>query len=73
MFQKWSGRVQGHWRNTKLTQNICGINQDETDGSNKDNGDVYEDIDELKQRLLPTLTAIYEQVSECTVTGNMNL
>lgn len=61
MFQKWSGRVQGHWKNTRLTRNTCGTNQDETDSS-KGNDDIYDNADELKRRLLPTLTATYEQV-----------
>lgn len=62
MFEKWSGRVNGHWKNIGLTRNIHSTNQDETESGSKHNGDVYEDADDLKRRLLPTLTAIYEQV-----------
>ncbi|VDK75681.1 unnamed protein product [Litomosoides sigmodontis] len=67
MFQKWSGRVNGHWKNTGLTRNISSTSQDETESGSKDSGDVYEDADELKQRLLPTLTATYEQGGHVTV------
>ncbi|CAG9537184.1 unnamed protein product [Cercopithifilaria johnstoni] len=67
MFQKWSGRVQGTWKNTKLTQNIHSTNQDEIESDNKDDGDIYEDTNELKRRLLPTLTATYEQGGHVTV------
>ncbi|VDO08030.1 unnamed protein product [Brugia timori] len=61
MFQRWSGRVQSNWKNTRLTQNISGANENE---SGNDNGDVCEDVVELKRRLLPTLIAAYEQVDK---------
>uniref|UniRef100_A0A915PVW0 Uncharacterized protein n=1 Tax=Setaria digitata TaxID=48799 RepID=A0A915PVW0_9BILA len=60
MFQKWSGRVPGTLKGTRLTRKICGTKEggEAESRSSKDNGDVY---DELKRRLLPTLTATYEQ------------
>uniref|UniRef100_A0A1I7VC43 BLM10_mid domain-containing protein n=1 Tax=Loa loa TaxID=7209 RepID=A0A1I7VC43_LOALO len=61
-YLKWSGRVRSNWKNTRLTQNIRGANEDES--GKKDNGDV---VDELKRRLLPTLTATYEQGGCVTV------
>ncbi|EJW78696.1 hypothetical protein WUBG_10396 [Wuchereria bancrofti] len=64
MFQRWSGRVQSNWKNTRLTQNISGANENE---SGNDNGDVCEDVVELKRRLLPTLIATYEQGGCVTV------
>ncbi|VBB26464.1 unnamed protein product [Acanthocheilonema viteae] len=67
MFQKWSGRIQEHWKSTKLARNICGTNRKETDSTDKDNGDICEDGDELKRRLLPTLTATYEEGGHITI------
>ncbi|VDK63772.1 unnamed protein product [Onchocerca ochengi] len=64
MFQNWSGRVQNHLKNTRLTWNICGANEDETGSGN---GNIYEDADELKRRLLPTLSAAYEQKGHVAV------
>lgn len=59
MFQKWSGRVQGNWKNKGSSGNIR--DADEVEGD-EDNSGIYEDVNELKQRLLPTLTATFEQV-----------
>ncbi|KAM3719398.1 Glutathione synthetase [Dirofilaria immitis] len=42
-------------------------NEDETKSNSKGNGDIYEDVDEIKRRLLPTLTATYEQGNHVTV------
>uniref|UniRef100_A0A0R3RX98 NARG2_C domain-containing protein n=1 Tax=Elaeophora elaphi TaxID=1147741 RepID=A0A0R3RX98_9BILA len=68
MFQKWSGKIRKrHWRNARLTRNISVTNQDEPEKSSRDSGDIFEDTDELKRRLLPTLTATYEQGGHVTV------
>ncbi|VDP16958.1 unnamed protein product [Onchocerca flexuosa] len=68
MFQNWSDKVQNHLKNTRLTWNICGANEDETGSGNGDvYDDIYEDVHELKRRLLPTLIAVYEQRSHVAV------